>query len=99
MLPQEVRLELNHGKDFSIVDGLHRMRRECLDPLQADTIIVLDTHWFTTFEWVVSAHDRRTGKFTSEELPRGNPQMPYDIVGDPQLAQLVQRSPRASWRL
>jgi aromatic ring-opening dioxygenase catalytic subunit (LigB family) len=84
-----VRLELNHGRDFSIVDGLHRMRRECIDPLQPDTIIVLDTHWFTTFEWVVSAHDRRTGKFTSEELPRGNPQMPYDIPGDPALARLV----------
>lgn len=89
VLPQDVRLELNNGRDFSIVEGLHRMRRECIDPLQPDTIVVLDTHWFTTFEWVVSAHERRTGKFTSEELPRGNPQMPYDIVGDPQLAHLV----------
>jgi 3,4-dihydroxyphenylacetate 2,3-dioxygenase len=89
VLPEDVRFELNHGKDFSIVEGLHRMRRECIDPLQPDTIIVLDTHWFTTFEWVVSAHDRRAGKFTSEELPRGNPQMPYDIPGDPELAKLV----------
>ena len=85
-----MRLELNHGRDFSIVDGLHRMRRECLDPLQADTFIVLDTHWFTTFEWVVSAHERRNGKFTSDELPRGNPQMPYDFPGDPQLARLCE---------
>ncbi|MDP2289827.1 MAG: catechol 1,2-dioxygenase [Actinomycetota bacterium] len=91
VLPHDVRLELNHGRDFSIVDGLHRMRRECIDPLQADTIIVLDTHWFTTFEWVVSAHERRTGKFTSGELPRGNPQMPFDIPGDPQLARLVEQ--------
>jgi len=91
VLPEDVRLELNHGRDFSIVEGLHRMRRECIDPLQPDTLIVLDTHWFTTFEWVVSAHERRTGKFTSEELPRGNPQMPYDIVGDPQLARLVEQ--------
>ena len=89
VLPEDVRFELNHGKDFSIVEGLHRMRRECIDPLQPDTIIVLDTHWFTTFEWVVSAHERRSGKFTSEELPRGNPQMPYDMPGDPQLARLM----------
>jgi 3,4-dihydroxyphenylacetate 2,3-dioxygenase len=89
VLPREVRLELNHGKDFSIVDGLHRMRRERIDPLAADTLIVLDTHWFTTFEWVVSAHERRSGRFTSEELPRGNPQMPYDIPGDPELGRLV----------
>ena len=89
VLPEAVRLQLNHGRDFSIVAGLHRMRRECIDPLGADTLIVLDTHWFTTFEWVVSAHERRTGRFTSGELPRGNPQMPYDFAGDPELAHLV----------
>lgn len=90
VLPEAVRLELNHGRDFSIVDGLHRMRRERIDPLEADTLIVLDTHWFTTFEWVVSAHERRAGKFTSDELPRGNPQMPYDFRGDPELARMVE---------
>jgi len=91
VLPEDVRLELNRGRDFSIVDGLHRMRRECIDPLEADTIIVLDTHWFTTFEWVVSAHERRAGKFTSGELPRGNPQMPFDMPGDPELARLIEQ--------
>jgi 3,4-dihydroxyphenylacetate 2,3-dioxygenase len=89
ILPEAVRLEMNGGKDFTILDGLHRMRREYLDPLQPDTIVVVDSHWFTTFEWVVSAHERRSGKFTSEELPRGNPQMPYDLPGDPDLARLV----------
>ncbi|MBI4883038.1 MAG: catechol 1,2-dioxygenase [Actinobacteria bacterium] len=89
VLPEVVRLELNHGRDFSIVDGLHRMRRERIDPLKPDTIIILDTHWFTTFEWVVAAHERREGKFTSGELPRGNPQMPYDMPGDPELAHLI----------
>lgn len=89
VLPEAVRLELNGGKDFSIVDGLHRMRRERIDPLDVDTILVLDTHWFTTFEWVVTAHERRSGRFTSEELPRGNPQMPYDLPGDPELARLM----------
>ena len=91
VLPEDVRLQLNHGRDFSIVDGLHRMRSECIDPLEPDTIIVLDTHWFTTFEWVVSAHERRTGKFTSGELPRGNPQMPYDMPGDPEFARLIEQ--------
>lgn len=89
VLPEDVRLELNGGKDFSIVEGLHRMRRERIDAVRPDTIVVLDTHWYTTFEWVVSAHERRTGRFTSEELPRGNPQMPYDLPGDPHLANLM----------
>ncbi|MCE9623778.1 MAG: catechol 1,2-dioxygenase [Actinomycetia bacterium] len=89
VLPEAVRLEMNDGRDFTIVEGLHRLRRERLEGLQPDTIIVLDTHWFTTFEWVVTAHDRRAGRFTSEELPRGNPQMPYDLPGDPALAHLI----------
>ena len=62
VLPEDVRLELNNGTDFSIVDGLHRMRRERIDAVQADTILVLDTHWFTTFEWVVTSHERRAGR-------------------------------------
>lgn len=88
VLPEATRLEMNGGKDFTILDGLHRIRTE-IDALQPDTIVVLDSHWFTTFEFVVSAHERRSGKFTSEELPRGNPQMPYDMPGDPALAQLM----------
>ena len=89
VLPVDDRLAMNDGRDYSIVDGLARLRRERLDPLAADTFLVLDTHWFTTFEWVVTAHERRAGRFTSEELPRGNPQMPYDLPGDPQLAHLM----------
>jgi len=70
VLPLQTRLEMNAGKDYSIVEGLHRLRRERIDPLEPDTIVVLDTHWFTTFEWVVTAHEWRAGRFTSEELPR-----------------------------
>ena len=95
VLPEEVRLELNEGRDISIRDGLVRMRRDFIDPLQPDTIVVIDSHWFTTFEWVVTAHERRAGLFTSEELPRGNPQMKYDLPGDPALAHLVAEIGRA----
>lgn len=89
VLPEAVRLEINGGKDITLREGLRRIRSEHLDALQPDTIVVLDSHWFTTFEWVISAHERRSGRFTSEELPRGNPQMPYDLPGDPALARLV----------
>lgn len=89
VLPEQVRLEMNGGRDFSIVDGLHRIRAEQLDRVRPDTIIVVDTHWYTTFEHVITAHDRRSGRYTSDELPRGNPQMPYDLPGDPQLAFAV----------
>jgi 3,4-dihydroxyphenylacetate 2,3-dioxygenase len=89
VLPEATRREMNGGDDYSIVEGLHRMRRECLDRVRPDTIVVFDTHWFTTFEHVVTAHARRSGRFTSDELPRGNPAMPFDLPGDPQLAALI----------
>lgn len=90
VLPEAVRRELNNGRDNTLREGLLRMRREFIDALQPDSIVVIDSHWFTTFEWVLSAHERRSGRFTSEELPRGNPQMPYDLPGDPHLAHLVE---------
>ncbi len=82
----EVLRELYGPQGTTLVDGLHRLRREQLDRVRPDTIVVFDTHWFTTVEHVVSAHDRRSGFFTSEELPRGMNAMPYDFPGDPELA-------------
>jgi 3,4-dihydroxyphenylacetate 2,3-dioxygenase len=89
MLPQEVRLEINEGKEITLVPGLHRMKAECLDRLKPDTVIVFDTHWESTFEHIVTAHERRQGRFTSHELPRGMAGIPYDMPGDPELAKLI----------
>lgn len=89
VMAEEDRLALNGGTDFSLVPGLHEMRRTCLDRLQPDTVVVFDTHWFTTFEHVVSAHERRSGHYTSEELPRTISAMPYDFPGDPELADAI----------
>jgi 3,4-dihydroxyphenylacetate 2,3-dioxygenase len=80
------RRGLNGGNDTTLFAGLHAMRAEKLAPIEADTVVVIDTHWATTIEFVVAAHGKRAGKYTSEELPRGMSAMPYDIVGDPELA-------------
>jgi 3,4-dihydroxyphenylacetate 2,3-dioxygenase len=89
MLPREVRLEINEGKEITLVPGLERMRTECIDRLQPDTVVLFDTHWESTFEHIVTAQDRRQGLFTSHELPRGMRQIPYDMPGDPELANLI----------
>jgi 3,4-dihydroxyphenylacetate 2,3-dioxygenase len=89
MLPQEVRYELNEGREITLVPGLHRIRKECFDRLEPDTVVLFDTHWESTFEHIVTAQERRTGLFTSHELPRGMRQIPYDIPGDPELAHLI----------
>lgn len=89
MLPEHVRKELNQGKEISLVPGLHKLRADKFDTLDYDTVIVLDSHWATTVEFVVTAQDRRAGLFTSEELPRGMCRIPYDFPGDPELAHAI----------
>lgn len=89
VLPAAVRHEINEGREISLVPGLHRIKAERLDALSFDTIVVFDAHWFTTVEFVVAAHARRSGRYTSDELPRGMSQMPYDFPGDPELAGLM----------
>jgi 3,4-dihydroxyphenylacetate 2,3-dioxygenase len=89
MLPEPTRRELNDGNEITLVPGLRRIRTECLDRLEPDTVVIFDTHWESTFEHIVTSHERRTGKFTSHELPRGMSQVPYDIPGDPDLARLI----------
>ena len=89
VLPRDVRFELNEGREISLVPGLHRLRAEVLDRLRPDTIVVVDSHWFTTVEFVITGHERRTGRFTSDELPRGMSAVPYDLRGDPELAAAV----------
>lgn len=87
----EADLDTMYGVEgTTLVEGLHRLRREKFDPAPIDTVIVFDTHWFTTVEHVMASHDRRTGVYTSEELPRGMRQVAYDFPGDRELAETWQ---------
>ena len=89
MLPKEIRYELNQGKEISLVPGLEQLRRDFFETADYDTVVVLDSHWFTTVETVVTSQDRQAGLFTSEELPRGMCRIPYDWPGDPELANAM----------
>ncbi len=89
MFDEQARREINDGKEISLVPGLVRLRREVFDPLDPDTIVIVDSHWFSTVEHPLAAQARRRGIFTSSELPRGMAQVPYDFTGDPELARLA----------
>lgn len=91
MFDEPMRRRLNEGREISLVPGLVQLRTEILDELRPDTIVILDTHWFTTVEHVVSSHDHRQGLMTSSELPRGMRQVPYDYPGDRELALLIEK--------
>ncbi|HAM26340.1 MAG TPA: catechol 1,2-dioxygenase, partial [Microbacteriaceae bacterium] len=55
MLPREERLEINEGKEISLVPGLERLRKDVFESDDYDTVIVLDSHWATTVEFVVTS--------------------------------------------
>ncbi len=89
VLPDRERRALNGGVESTLYSGLVDLRREVFDVLRPDLVIVLDSHWFTTVEFVITAHERRRGFFTSDELPRGMSSVPYDVAGDPEFAACV----------
>jgi 3,4-dihydroxyphenylacetate 2,3-dioxygenase len=89
MLPEAVRKDLNEGSEISLVPGLKQLRKDVFETLDYDTVVVLDSHWATTVEFVVTSAAERSGLFTSEELPRGMSQVPYAMKGDPELAQAI----------
>ena len=89
MLPEATRLELNEGKEISLVTSLNKLRKDVFETMDYDTVLVLDSHWFTTVEFVVTAHQHRKGFFTAEELPRGMCHIPYEWDGDPEFARAI----------
>ena len=48
MLPYEQRLELNEGKEISLVTGLQRLRAEVFEALDYDTVVVCQCESSTT---------------------------------------------------
>src|ERR1700691_2297319 len=89
VLPDEQRRELNNGNESTLYTGLHKLRRDVFDVLKPDLVIVFDSHWDTTVEFVITSAKRRLGYFTSEALPRGMSSVPYAAMADPSSATLV----------
>ncbi|HEU4320144.1 MAG TPA: catechol 1,2-dioxygenase [Acidimicrobiia bacterium] len=89
MMDEPTRRELNEGKEISLVPGLVRLREEVFARLDADSLVIIDSHWQSTVEHILSAHEHRSGRMTSSELPRGMSGIPYDYDGDPELARLA----------
>lgn len=89
MFPEAERVAANGGSDFTLVTGLNRLRTEVFDTVDHDVVLVLDSHWSTTTEFVVTAHSRRSGRFTSDEMPGAISALPYDLPGDPELARAI----------
>jgi 3,4-dihydroxyphenylacetate 2,3-dioxygenase len=89
MFDESFRIEANGGRDFTLATGLNRLRREVFEQIDHDTVVVIDSHWTTTTEFIVTAQETRTGVFTSSEMPTVLSKIPYDFRGDPALAYAI----------
>jgi 3,4-dihydroxyphenylacetate 2,3-dioxygenase len=87
MVPDGVRVALGGtGADTTLVEPGYRLLRERFSDLGVDTLVILDTHWFTTTEHVIAGAAHFTGRYTSDEMPRNICDLPYDFPGAPNLA-------------
>jgi 3,4-dihydroxyphenylacetate 2,3-dioxygenase len=73
-------------------DAMPQLERERLRALDFDTFVLIDSHWFTTLEYILNAHERLAGVYTSEELPQMLHDLEYDYRGDPELASTIAQS-------
>jgi len=69
--------------------ALEEIRRNKLEPLDFDTFVIVDTHWHSTLDFLVNAHDRLRGLYTSDELPQMLAEYEYDYPGDSELAHAI----------
>lgn len=81
------------GKNVTtFYDAMEALERERLRALDFDTFVLIDTHWFTTLEYVLNAQPRLRGLYTSEELPQMIHDYAYDYAGEPELAAAIAES-------
>src|ERR1700741_3846866 len=87
MGPENVRVELGGpGSGTTLIEPGYRLLRHHFADLGVDTLVILDTHWFTTTEHVIAGAARFSGLYTSDEMPRNICELPYAYPGAPELA-------------
>jgi 3,4-dihydroxyphenylacetate 2,3-dioxygenase len=78
------------GDDVTTMYGaMEALYTQKIARLNVDTFIVVDTHWFTTLEYILNANQRLSGNYTSEELPDMIHDYAYDYPGDPRLGEWI----------
>ena len=96
MLPPEVRKSMGAGRDTTLVDPGMENLRAMLERARANTLVIFDTHWFTTIEHIVAGAAHHRGTYTSDELPTIIADHAYDYPGAPALAEAIAKAAEGS---
>lgn len=71
-----------------LIRGL-RLLGEEIRAAKPDAIVLMSTHWVTTFPWYVTNHAQLQGVCVADEAPDLIPAIPYRWKGDPVLADAI----------
>lgn len=78
----------HHGCREAAIEGHREIARRARD-LEADTYVVLDTHWLVNSGYHVNANPWHHGTYTSNEFPHFIREMPFDHLGDRDLGHEI----------
>ena len=77
-----------HGARQNAIDGHKEIARRA-KALEADTIVICDTHWLVNAGYHINANHRFKGIFTSNEFPQFIQDLKYDYKGNAALGDLI----------
>jgi len=73
------------GEDSSLIAGYARLRAK-IAQVKPSTVVIFDSHWFTTGFHLVDGGKAFRGTYISDEMPWYLHGVPYEYRGDPELA-------------
>ncbi len=85
----EFRVRMGDGADSSLVPGFARLR-EKIAAVKATTVIIFDTHWFTTGFHLIDGGEGYAGEYISDEMPWYLYGKHYNYRGNPALARTIE---------
>ena len=86
---EEFRVRMGDGRDSDLIAGFDRVRAR-IDAVRPDTLIIFDTHWFTTGYHLIDGGESYGGTYISDEMPWYLYGQKYDYRGSPELADQIE---------
>ncbi len=86
----EFRVKMGDGADSDLIPGYDRLRAK-IDEVKPTTLMIFDTHWFTTGFHLIDGGEQYSGDYISDEMPWYLYGQKYSYPGNPTLAQLIEK--------